>query len=123
MTFLHEFPIPIIHRDLKPSNVLITATDTIKIADFGLAKYVPIKNDESAAGKQVDTYKLTGGTGSYRYMAPEVYLHQPYDISVDVYSYALIIYWLYTGMRPFGSIPDAIKAKRRHPGSAESLLA
>jgi serine/threonine protein kinase len=30
-------------------------------------------------------YKLTGETGSYRYMAPEVFRHEPYNLKVDVY--------------------------------------
>jgi len=115
MTFLHEFPIPIIHRDLKPSNVLISASDTIKIADFGLAKYVPHKN----SAQPVTSYVLTGGTGSYRYMAPEVYRHEPYETSVDVYSYALNIYWLYTGLKPYGAVSDAIKAA--HLAAHENL--
>ncbi len=31
------------------------------------------------------TYKLTGETGSYRYMAPECFRHEPYNLKVDVY--------------------------------------
>lgn len=105
MTFLHKCTIPIIHRDLKPSNVLITAEDTIKITDFGLAKFVPIKNKFLE-----DKFTMTGETGSYRFMAPEVYRHEPYNQAVDVYSYALICYWLFSGVRPFANITDPIKA-------------
>ncbi len=39
-------------------------------------------------------YKLTGETGSYRYMAPEVFRHEPYNLKVDVYSFAMIIFQL-----------------------------
>ena len=105
MTFLHKCTIPIIHRDLKPSNVLISAEDTIKITDFGLAKFSPIKNKFLD-----DKYVMTGETGSYRFMAPEVYRHEPYNQAVDVYSYALICYWLFTGVRPFATIKDPIVA-------------
>src|SRR5204862_416013 len=28
----------VVHRDLKPTNVLLTATGTLKVSDFGLAK-------------------------------------------------------------------------------------
>jgi len=105
MTFLHKCTIPIIHRDLKPSNVLISAEDTIKITDFGLAKFVPIKNKFLE-----DKFTMTGETGSYRFMAPEVYRHEPYNQAVDVYSYALIIYWMFSGVRPFANITDPVEA-------------
>ena len=39
-----------------------------------------------------DKFQLTGETGSYRYMAPEVYRHEPYNVKVDVYSFSMIMY-------------------------------
>jgi len=106
MTFLHDFHIPIIHRDLKPGNVLLTATDDIKITDFGLAKFIPLQLDKTSS----EPFTLTGETGSYRFMAPEVYEHRPYDGSVDMYSYAMIVYWLFTGVRPFVDCRDGQEA-------------
>jgi serine/threonine protein kinase len=105
MTFLHRCTIPIIHRDLKPQNVLISESDTLKITDFGLAKYIPHKNKFLE-----DKFTMTGETGSYRYMAPEVFRHEPYNQAVDVYSYSLIMFWLFSGVRPFASISDPIRA-------------
>lgn len=35
---------------------------------------------------------MTGETGSYRYMAPEVFRHEPYNNKVDVYAYAMIVF-------------------------------
>lgn len=119
MTFLHRFHIPIIHRDLKPSNILLTADDNVKITDFGLAKFTPQASDGNGGGG----YKMTGETGSYRFMAPEVFEHKPYDQSVDVYAYAMIVYWLFSGVRPFVNLRegvDAVKAateKKRPPVS------
>jgi ankyrin repeat protein/tRNA A-37 threonylcarbamoyl transferase component Bud32 len=104
-TFLHKCTVPIIHRDLKPSNVLISSEDTIKVSDFGLAKYYPQKNRFLN-----DRYSMTGETGSYRYMAPEVFKHEPYNEKVDVYSYALVMYWLFSGFRPFTNIADPVSA-------------
>jgi len=105
MTFLHRCTIPIIHRDLKPQNVLISESDTIKITDFGLAKYIPHKNKFLE-----DKFTMTGETGSYRYMAPEVFRHEPYNQAVDVYSYSLIMFWLFSGVRPFAAISDPVNA-------------
>lgn len=44
---------------------------------------------------------MTGGTGSYLYMAGEVCRHEPYNDKVDVYSFAMILYEMVTGERPF----------------------
>ncbi|XP_052294688.1 serine/threonine-protein kinase STY8-like [Citrus sinensis] len=40
---------------------------------------------------------MTGGTGSYRYMAPEVYRRESYGKSVDVFSFALIVHEMFQG--------------------------
>ena len=55
------------HRDLKPQNLRVDGSWHVKISDFGLAKVV----DHLKALDE--RYKLTGETGSYRYMAPEVF--------------------------------------------------
>ena len=91
--FLHNCNPPIIYRDLKPENVLIDKTNNIKLTDFGLSKYFQSNNNEA--------YMLSGGTGTVRYMAPEVYNNEKYDLTVDVYSLGLIIYYLYTNEKPF----------------------
>ncbi len=38
------------------------------------------------------TYKLTGCTGSRRYMAPEVCFSDPYNVKADVYSFGILLY-------------------------------
>lgn len=59
---------------------LIFDTGTIKLADFGLSKSLPVNKH---AGYDLDSkFKLTGETGSYRYMAPEVFRHEPYNYKV-----------------------------------------
>lgn len=61
---------------------LIFDTGTIKLADFGLSKSLPVNKH---AGYDLDSkFKLTGETGSYRYMAPEVFRHEPYNYKVLV---------------------------------------
>jgi len=59
----------------------------VKIFDFGLAKRL-LPDDKNAAG----LYRLTGNTGSLRYMAPEVALNQAYNLKADAYSFA-IVFW------------------------------
>jgi len=66
----------------------------VKIFDFGLAKEL---RDEK---RNLDgTYKLTGMTGSMRYMAPEVANGEPYNASCDVYSFAVLL-WEIMAMKP-----------------------
>ena len=44
---------------------------------------------------------MTGGTGSYSYMAPEIFRHLPYNAKADVYSLAMVMYEMLSGRRPF----------------------
>eukprot|EP00804_Cyclotella_cryptica_P007691 CCRYP_001327-RA/>CCRYP_001327-RA protein AED:0.06 eAED:0.06 QI:473/1/1/1/0.6/0.33/6/1300/759 len=96
MNHLHKSRPPIIHRDLKPANLLIDFSGTLKIADFGLAKIRP--NPEQT---EQEAFMMTGETGSYRFMAPEVFRHEEYTESVDVYSYAMIFYYMLRSVAPW----------------------
>lgn len=79
----------IVHRDIKPQNIFINKDGNFKLGDFGIAK-----NAENIA---------TGTrTGTFNYMAPEIYNNQPYGNSVDIYSLGLVMYWLLNERRgPF----------------------
>ncbi|KAG7343179.1 serine/threonine protein kinase [Nitzschia inconspicua] len=96
MMYLHTCKPPIIHRDLKPANLLIDHSGVLKVADFGLSKVRP---DPKKTDK--DSFLMTGETGSYRFMAPEVFLHQNYTETVDVYSYGMILFYLLDGKPPW----------------------
>jgi serine/threonine protein kinase len=109
LAFLHQrTPAPLIHRDLKPSNLLLTADGQLKVADFGLAK---IMRSPAAGG----SYKMTGGKGTLRYMAPEVIMNEEYNDSVDIYSFGLVIWYMCTGTKP-------LEPEMRAVHSPESLL-
>jgi len=84
--FLHSNRV--VYRDLKPDNIGFDIRDDVKIFDFGLAKEL----SENLRYKNTNTYKLTGETGSPRYMAPEIANRKPYNEKADIYSMALLLW-------------------------------
>lgn len=93
LAFLHGFRVPIVHRDLKPLNLLLTKNLELKMTDFGISKMMATADSEQ--------HMMTGGVGSYLYMAPEVVRYEEYNEKVDIYSYGLIMYYISAGRRPF----------------------
>lgn len=116
LCFLHNCTPPIIHRDLKPANLLMDECGHLKVGDFGLSK---VRELASVSG----SYTMTGNTGSYRYMAPEVFKNSPeYDEKVDIYSTAMIIWYIAMDQRPFDRVPaDRVAHEACHSGLRPSL--
>jgi tRNA A-37 threonylcarbamoyl transferase component Bud32 len=83
LAYLHEQTPPIIHRDIKSMNLLLTINKTVKLCDYGL----------------VTTKVTAAGTPSY--MAPELLQSKPFNKTVDVYSYAIILYELFKREMPW----------------------
>ncbi|XP_055960683.1 serine/threonine-protein kinase STY8-like [Mercurialis annua] len=90
MQYLHEQKPKVIHRDLKPSNIFLDDAFHVRVADFGHARFL---GDEEMA--------LTGETGTYVYMAPEVIRCEPYNEKCDVYSFSIILNEIITGNHPY----------------------
>lgn len=86
----------IIYRDIKPDNIGFDVRNDVKLFDFGLARELHLRNADSNG-----TYKLTGDTGSPRYMAPEVALGEPYNTTADVYSFSILVWQLLVMSTPF----------------------
>ncbi|URE12335.1 kinase family [Musa troglodytarum] len=87
MEYLHQNNI--IHRDLKTANLLMDSNLVVKVADFGVAR---IQNQGGV---------MTAETGTYRWMAPEVINHLPYDQKADVFSFAIVLWELTTSKIPY----------------------
>jgi serine/threonine protein kinase len=94
--YLHENRI--VYRDLKPDNIGYTSRGILKLFDFGLAKRL---DPADLVGQEKEFYRLTGNTGSLRYMAPEVSCNDPYDERVDVYSFGILLWQIAALTTPF----------------------
>lgn len=111
ITYLHSKQI--MHRDLKLSNVGLDHHGRVKLLDFGLAKVLPPHTNEN------DTFKMTGNTGSMRYMAPEIARNETYNLKADVYSFGIILYEVlnmskaWSGLQPHEIKNRAIVRKQR----------
>ncbi|KAK8572213.1 hypothetical protein V6N13_047826 [Hibiscus sabdariffa] len=64
----------------------------VKVADFGVARF------QNQGGV------MTAETGTYRWMAPEVINHQPYDQKADVFSFAIVLWELVTAKVPYDTM-------------------
>jgi serine/threonine protein kinase len=96
MDYLHQQGI--MHRDLKPHNVLLDDKWTPKIADLGLSK----KREE----REMLMQEMTTNIGTPIYMAPELMdessRRAEYDgAMVDVYSFGLVMYALFSREKPY----------------------
>jgi serine/threonine protein kinase len=88
MEFLHKHKV--IYRDLKPQNVGFDSAGTVQLFDFGLARV----HCEGAR-------RLTGFTGSARYMAPEVARCDAYSFPADVHAFAILLWEICTLEKAF----------------------
>lgn len=98
--------IGITHRDIKSSNLIITNRDTVKVLDFGLAKFSgPLAQTSSESGD--DTAQLGQETrvgvvlGTVSYMSPEQALGRETDNRSDIFSLGVVTYEMLTGRLPF----------------------
>ena len=97
---LHKYHI--IFRDIKPDNIGFNDEGKVKIFDFGLAKELDPK--QQCSHPNHDMYTMSGGTGSRRYMAPEVSLSKPYGLSADIYSFAILLWEMLSLEKAYGRL-------------------
>lgn len=93
MALQHAHDKGIVHRDVKPQNIMLISDGTIKITDFGIAKF-----------SRNDTGTLTeNAIGTVHYMSPEQARGEDADARSDLYSVGVVLYEMLTGILPFDS--------------------
>lgn len=91
----------IVHRDLKPDNIMVLDDAgggvRVKVLDFGIAKV--LQGGEESGGQTKTGFVI----GTPMWMSPEQILGETLDGRSDVYSLALVAYFMLTGHRAFES--------------------
>lgn len=112
MAYLHGLSPPILHRDLKTLNLLVDAYNTVKVADFGIARV-----------RSVDTMTYCG---TPKWTAPEVLRMNSYSEKADVFSFGIVLWEILMREEPYANIPgmqvsQSCSAWLRYPDVARWL--
>ncbi len=81
----------IVHRDIKPQNIMLCRDGTIKVTDFGIARFARSEH-KTMTDKAI---------GSVHYISPEQARGEPTDEKADMYSVGVMLYEMLTGQLPF----------------------
>ena len=101
----------IVHRDIKPQNIMLLQDGTIKVMDFGIARFA-----------RSETRTMTDkAIGSVHYIAPEQARGDVTDERADIYSVGVMLYEMLTGRLPFeadNAVSVAIMQLQANPNPA-----
>ena len=103
----------IVHRDIKPQNIMLLADGTIKVMDFGIARF-------SRSESRTITDKAIG---SVHYISPEQARGNPTDLRADLYSVGVMMYEMLSGTLPFESDSPVSVAIKQISEEAKPLCA
>ncbi len=98
----------IVHRDVKPQNIMLLSDGTIKVTDFGIARF-------ARSGQDTLTDKAIG---SVHYISPEQARGNAIDEKADLYSVGVMMYEMLTGQLPFDGdtvVSVALKHMQNEP--------
>lgn len=83
----------IVHQDIKPQNIMLLNDGTIKVTDFGIARFSRTDNNTTSEN----------AIGSVHYISPEQARGEMTDDKADIYSVGVVLYEMITGQLPFQS--------------------
>ena len=83
----------IVHQDIKPQNIMLLQDGTIKVTDFGIARFSRADSDTTSEN----------AIGSVHYISPEQARGEMTDDKADIYSVGVVMYEMLTGTLPFQS--------------------
>lgn len=105
----------VVHRDIKPSNILVDASGTVKLLDFGIAKLLVPSDSDTAVETRAELRPVTP-----EYASPEQLAGRPVTTASDVYALGVVFYELLTGRRPRDRYSRAPEANRRSSAASET---
>jgi serine/threonine-protein kinase len=107
----------VIHRDIKPGNVLIDTEGNARMLDFGIAQFYD--DDGGAAGKTSPGVVM----GTIPYMSPEQ-LNGVENVTAlsDLYSLGVLMYELFTGIKPLGRFKPPAQVTPSIPEALEDII-
>lgn len=83
----------IVHQDIKPQNIMLLQDGTIKVTDFGIARFSRMDSNTTSEN----------AIGSVHYISPEQARGEMTDDKADIYSVGVVMYEMLTGTLPFQS--------------------
>jgi serine/threonine protein kinase len=97
----------VVHRDVKPGNLLVSDSDVVKLADFGIAR----------AADQSSITQVGSVLGTAAYLAPEQARGEEAGPRADLYSLGVVTYQLLTGRLPYeaSSLSELALRQQREP--------
>ncbi|MET0407488.1 MAG: serine/threonine-protein kinase [Hyphomicrobium sp.] len=97
----------VIHRDIKPANILCPAATSIKVTDFGVARFQDLGLTRGGGG----------ALGTPNYMSPEQFLGRDVDGRADLFAAGVILFQLLTGTKPYtaSDIPELMRKLLNQP--------
>lgn len=105
MRFLHKNGM--IHRDLKAENIALNSVFEAKLIDFGLVRiHECLSKDYSFVSET-----MSKGVGTFNYMSPEMMNEEKYDYKTDVYSFGVLLHFIFVGDVPKQSMKDKLDGK------------
>ncbi len=113
---LHAHQRGVIHRDLKPANILVDASGTPKVIDFGIARATDLEGTRESLATRAGDF-----LGTLRYMAPEQVdgRADQVDVRTDVYALGVVLFELLTGAAPIeveeSTLDEAVRRIRVEP--------